>query len=143
MRLLIVVGGSRRKVGKTTMVENLIRENVEAGWVAIKITSHGHPPTLPGRGDTERYLAAGAREAELLQASDLAPAIIRVRKWMARGANLIVESTRILDHIQPDVAILVVDPANEIKDACLRNLSRGHVIIQLARRFNVPLFLRP
>jgi len=139
--VLIVVGGSRRKVGKTTMVESLIRENVQAGWVAVKITSHRHAPTLPGWGDTERYLAAGAREAELLQTADLAPAMVRVRQWMARGANLIVESTRILDHIQPDVAILVVDPAREIKGSCRRNLSRAHVIVQFTRRVNVPLFL--
>lgn len=135
--MVIVVGGSRRKCGKTAVVESLIRENEEAGWTAIKITSHSHAPT--GSGDTARYLAAGARRAELIVAPDLAQCLPRIREWIAASPHTIIESTRILDHLQPDLAILVIDTRGEIKESCRRHLSDATVVIVERRVTAAPL----
>lgn len=46
---IIVVGGSNRGVGKTTLVCGLIAALPEYRWNAIKITTHDHPqPVSPG-----------------------------------------------------------------------------------------------
>lgn len=138
--MVVVVGGSRRKCGKTAIVESLIRENEEAGWTAIKITSHSHAPS--GSGDTARYLAAGARRAELIVAPDIAPCLGKVQEWIAASPNTIIESTRILDHLQPDAAILVVDAGGEIKGSCLRHLGAVGVVILERRTIVAPLECR-
>jgi molybdopterin-guanine dinucleotide biosynthesis protein len=117
----VVVGGSRRKVGKTTIVESLIRENEEAGWTAIKITPHRHPP---GRGDTQRYLAAGARCAHLLEHADLP----RVPELIASARNVIIESNTVLDFVQPDVCIFISD-GRDAKPSFLRHLAKADVVI--------------
>lgn len=130
--MVIVVGGSRRKCGKTAVVESLIRENAEAEWTAIKITSHSHAPT--GSGDTLRYLAAGARRAELVVAPDIARCLAQIRDWISASQHTIIESTRLLDYWKPDVAILVVDVRGEIKESCRRHLNEAEVVI-LKRRF--------
>lgn len=135
--MVIVVGGSRRKCGKTAVVESLIRENEEAGWTAIKITSHRHAPT--GAGDTARYLAAGARRAELVVAPDIARGLAQIRDWIAASTHTVIESTRILDHLEPDVAILVVDVQGEIKESCRRHLGAAGVVIFARQTRVVPL----
>jgi molybdopterin-guanine dinucleotide biosynthesis protein len=105
--VVIVVAGAGRKVGKTTFIENLIRENEEAGWTAVKITPHDHPPTRHGRADTDRYLAAGAREAVLIRAAGGAEAWPQVRAIIANNPNVIIESKRILKHLQPDLWVYI------------------------------------
>jgi len=132
--LVIVVGGSRRKCGKTAVVESLIRENEEAGWTAIKIASHRHAPT--GAGDTARYLAAGARRAEFVAAPDIEGCLAQIQEWISASAHTIIESTRILGHLKPDLAILVVDARGEIKESCRRHLGAAEIVI-LARRTTV------
>lgn len=128
--MLVVVGGSRRKVGKTSVVESLIRENEEAGWVAIKISPHRHPATRAGRADTDRYLAVGAREAHLIAAPDIEAAIPQVRSIVARSRNVIIESNRVLDYLEPDLCIFVVERSpQEAKPWLLRHLRRAHLVI--------------
>ena len=75
---IVVVGGSDRNVGKTSLICGLIAPLPEFQWAAVKITSHAHgvrdavwEETAAGQGtDTARYLAAGARRAFLLTATD-------------------------------------------------------------------------
>jgi molybdopterin-guanine dinucleotide biosynthesis protein len=121
--VVIVVGGSRRKAGKTTLVESLIRENEEAGWTAIKITPHRH---AEARGDTERYLAAGAERALLLQHEDLP----RIGEFIAAARNVIVESNSVLDYVRPDVCIFVVD-RGETKPSFARHIGKADVVYRV------------
>ena len=66
--MIVVVGGSSRKVGKTTVMCEIISATREAAWTALKISPHDHQH---GHfGDTDRYTAAGAVKSELL--NDLA-----------------------------------------------------------------------
>ncbi len=116
--MLVVVGGSGRKVGKTTVVVNLIRALPEARWLALKISGHAHgsagwkltrEESAAPDTDTGRFLAAGAAEAWWLRAGRgrLAEAVPELRSLFARAANVIVESNSILDWFEPDLYVFV------------------------------------
>ena len=40
--MLLVVGGHSRNIGKTSVVEGLIRRFRQKKWTALKITQYGH-----------------------------------------------------------------------------------------------------
>lgn len=77
---IIVVGGSNRGVGKTTLVCGLIAALPEYRWNAIKVTTHDHPqPVSPGGnktapGKTREPRAPFFRQIFERQAAELAPA---------------------------------------------------------------------
>jgi hypothetical protein len=112
-----VVGGQRRKTGKSSVVAGLIAALREFDWTAIKITRHAH-----GEGwgiteererantDTGRFLLAGARRAFWIRAPQTAFAEVagEVRR-MAAGHNTIVESNSIAHFLHPDLALMVLD----------------------------------
>lgn len=116
--MLVVVGGSGRKAGKTTVAVNLIRALPGARWLALKISGHAHgvagweltreESAVPDT-DTGRFLAAGAAEAWWLRAARgrLAEAVPELRSLFARAANVIVESNSILDWFEPDLYVFV------------------------------------
>lgn len=118
---IIVVGGSGKGVGKTTLICGLIAALPEFAWTAIKISSHEHgrsepiwEESTPGQGtDTARYLAAGARRAVLVTAGedDLPLTLSDLRAKPGWGfeadAHVIFESNRILLHPKPDVCLAV------------------------------------
>jgi hypothetical protein len=115
---IIVVGGSGRSVGKTSLICGLIAALPERSWIAVKISSHVHGTPQPvweekeaGLGtDTARYLAAGARRAFLLTAPDGADLELVLDQLWAEcevGANFIFESNRILDHVRPELCLMV------------------------------------
>ena len=84
--MLLVVGGHSRNIGKTSVVEGLIRRFRQKKWTALKITQYGHgvcshageacgcetEPEHPfalseeyvaGPTDSGRFLAAGAERS--------------------------------------------------------------------------------
>ena len=128
---IIVVGGSTRGAGKTTLVCGLITALPEYHWTAVKITSHEHSyptpiweETQPGdKTDTARYLAAGARRAFLASAPtgdrDNAPDLPAVldELWpnFGRGTNLIFESNSVVHHVRPNVCLMIhASPRREL-----------------------------
>jgi hypothetical protein len=100
---IVVVGGSGRSVGKTSLICGLIAATPELSWTAVKITSHayGQPgllweETTPGQGtDTARYLAVGARRAFLMTTTQPELPIVLLVTQFRSEANLIFESNRI------------------------------------------------
>jgi hypothetical protein len=121
---IIVVGGGGRGAGKTALVCGLMRALPEIAWTAVKITTHGHErgqdkttpiweETAPGEGtDTARYLAAGARRALLVTASEdgLGPIVEQILKEQSRASGvtpsgIIIESNSVLRHLRPDVCL--------------------------------------
>ena len=114
---LIVVGGSGRGVGKTSLVCGLIAALSEFRWTAFKISSHSHDNAEPIReertpghsADTQRYLAAGAHRALLVEARDdtFAEAVRALWEQVDASAPLIFESNRIVDYCRPDVCLAV------------------------------------
>jgi Molybdopterin guanine dinucleotide synthesis protein B len=132
---IIVVGGGGRGAGKTALVCGLIRALPDAGWTAIKITTHAHGHAEPifeervaGQGtDTARYLAAGAKRALLVTASEggLAAALHRILDEHRAQRNLVFESNSVLHHVQPDLCFAVASnlsgarkPSFEIVERC-------------------------
>ncbi len=93
--MIVVVGGNARGVGKTTLICSMIRAFPHFAWQALKVTPHHH---LQESGDTERFLAAGARAAYLRSPNRLPP--LDEGHW-------IIESNRILDVLTPDVYLFL------------------------------------
>ena len=159
---IVVVGGSGRGVGKTTLICGLIAALPERSWIAVKVSSHVHD-TLPpvweereaGQGtDTARYRVAGARRAFLLAAPE-ATALPRVldQLWeeCEAGANFIFESNRILDYVRPDLCLMVqagTDPkpsfshAVRVADAIVVHADTDQVLSEnlAAERRPIPVF---
>ena len=128
---IIVVGGSTKGAGKTTLVCGLIAALPEFRWNAVKITSHEHddyPPIweekLPGDdSDTARYLAAGAARAFLATPPikpdspqpNLPTLLDQLWPNFGRGTNLIFESNSVVHHVRPNVCLMIhASPKREL-----------------------------
>jgi hypothetical protein len=110
--VLVVVGGQQRKVGKTSVVTAIVRAMPELEWTAVKLTSHHHVEE-PGKGDTARYLEAGAFRARLMDAASADLTLLA-----AGGGNIICESTRFPRGRKPDCSLLLINPSQpDWKDA--------------------------
>lgn len=133
---LVVVGGHSRNVGKTSVVAGLIAALPERAWTAVKITQYGHGVCSvngetcgcavdehafaiteerdpAGRGDTSRFLAAGARRSLWVRTKQgrLAEAMPDLRRELAGAGNVIVESNSVMKFLRPDLYLTVLDPA--------------------------------
>lgn len=112
----VIVGGSARNVGKTSLICALIAVLPECRWTAIKITSHDHDKTTPiweqiqpGQGtDTARYLEAGARRALLVTAHDGNVPRVELRAALGDDRWLIFETNQVQPLEKPDVVLALV-----------------------------------
>lgn len=131
----IVVGGLGRKSGKTAMVCRILRLFADRDWIAVKITPHTHTEapaaftlteTLePGRnGDTNRYLAAGAKRAFLLEGS-LDAATTSLLALLGESSDWIVESNSAAPRLKADFTFFVADPSAEGEEEKLRRFLGG------------------
>jgi hypothetical protein len=120
---IIVVGGSGKGVGKTSLVCGLIAALPEFQWTAVKVTSHSYGATAPiweeteaGLGtDTARYLEAGADRALLVgSGSGLVP-LDELWAAVGRGADLIFESNTIAGQVEADLCLGVVGSEADVK----------------------------
>ena len=122
--MLVVVGGHQRKAGKSSFVAALIRAMPEAGWIAAKITPHAEsisdPPWIleeqqgpDPETDSGRFLAAGARRAFWLRTGEggLEEGIAALRRILEGCENAVVESNSLLRFVEPDLYVVVLDPA--------------------------------
>jgi molybdopterin-guanine dinucleotide biosynthesis protein len=113
---IIIVGGSGRNVGKTTLVCALVAAMPEFRWTAVKISAHehGHPEPVWEESasgehtDSERYLAAGAQRALLVTAAEGDFPIEQIRAALAQDDHVIFESNRIADYYKPDLCLAVL-----------------------------------
>lgn len=153
--MLLVVGGHTRNIGKTSVVEGLIRATPQARWTAIKVTQHGHgvcaeegeecgcagdpahPVAIdegvaPSPTDSGRFLAAGAVRSFWIRtrAGDLGHAVPHLRRIIGESANTIVESNSLLDFFVPDLYIAVLDfSVPDMKDSARRFLDRAGALV--------------
>lgn len=110
--MLIVVGGTRRKVGKTSVVCGIVSGLREWGWTAVKITPHSHGHSRPGAmPDSERYVRAGAARSFWIRtpAGEVERALPAMSRILGGSENVIVESNSAVDLLTPDLCLMVVD----------------------------------
>ncbi|MHB1674075.1 MAG: hypothetical protein ACYCSP_07480 [Acidobacteriaceae bacterium] len=133
---IVVVGGHTRNIGKTSVVAGLIAALPEFEWTAFKVTQFGHgicsangepcdcetdahsvavteEHSSDSGTDSARFLAAGAVRSFWVRTrqGQLAEAMPRVRKELARAKNAILESNSIVRFLKPDLYLTVLDPA--------------------------------
>lgn len=157
--MLVVVGGHSRNIGKTSLVEGLIRALPDACWTAVKITQYGHnvcsanggscdckaggdhPYALteehqPGLADSGRFLAAGAKRAFWVRTAvgELGHAIPALRKIVADNENVIFESNSAMQFFVPDLYVVLLDPAiADMKESTRRYFDRANAFVVIDR----------
>lgn len=152
---ILVVGGHSRNIGKTSVMEGLIRGLPAMRWTAFKVTQFGHgmcsangepcdcetadhmvavSEERDGASgtDSSRYLAAGAVRSLWVRTrtGDLAEAMPRIRKELERTENAIIESNSILRFLKPDLYLSVLDPTvGDFKDSARLYLDRADAVL--------------
>lgn len=152
---IVVVGGHSRNVGKTSVMEGLIRGLPEMRWTAFKITQFGHGMCSANGEpcdcetaehqvavseerdgatgtDSSRYLAAGAVRSLWVRTriGDLAEAMPRIRKELELAENAVIESNSILRFIRPDIYLSVLDPeVADFKESSRLYLDRADAVL--------------
>ncbi|MEJ2010101.1 MAG: hypothetical protein P8Z30_18420 [Acidobacteriota bacterium] len=154
---VVVVGGHSRNIGKTSLMAELIRCIRPPQWAAVKITQYGHgvcslngepcscdpgehgfalaeERNRAGRGDTRRFLRAGARRSFWLkvrqgQLPRALPALLRAlrsEKWV------MIESNSILGLLEPDLYLFVLDRSQrDFKVSARKYLERADALVTI------------
>lgn len=152
---IVVVGGHSRNIGKTSVVEGLIRGMPEMRWTAFKITQFGHgmcsangepcdcetaehtiavseEMDRSSGTDSSRYLAAGAMRSLWVRTrtGDLAEAMPRIRRELEKTENAMIESNSILRFLGPNLYLSVLDPrVEDFKKSAKLYLDRADAIL--------------
>jgi hypothetical protein len=152
---LLAVGGQCRKVGKSTLVADIIRTFPDRHWTAVKITPYAesgcpvngpacncspqdHPYALheetsrSGNSDTSRFLAAGAHRALWIETKQhrLQNALPALAAQLANADQAIVESDALMRFWKPSLFVIVLDPSNlDFKDSARENLELADAFV--------------
>lgn len=152
---IVVVGGHTRNIGKTSVVAGLIASLPQLEWIAFKVTQFGHgicsangepcdcetdahtvavteEQSSDSGTDSARFLAAGAVRSYWVRTrqGQLAEAMPRVRKELARAKNAILESNTIVRFLKPDIYLTVLDPAiRDFKPSAQYFLDRADAVL--------------
>ncbi len=129
------------------MICALIRALPEARWTAVKLTPHAHAAAAAssscevreetdphGRGDTARFLAAGAERAFRIDCPEgrLESALPALSGVLAGSVNAILESGGIVEILPVDLYVAVLDPSlGEWKPAARARLERAEAIVEV------------
>jgi hypothetical protein len=140
--MIIAIGAHSRKAGKTSIVCSLLRATPEIAWTAVKISSNrcGRPGGLGVYEeddarldrDTGRFLGAGAVRAVWIRARDeeMAEAAVDLRRIEAESDAVLVESNRIVEHLDPELYALALDlRVSDFKDSARRLFPRADAYV--------------
>ncbi|HJQ25636.1 MAG TPA: hypothetical protein VKA60_17070 [Blastocatellia bacterium] len=156
---MVMVGGHTRNIGKTSVVEGIIRGLPEMNWTAVKITQFGHgvcstsgelcdcavaehafaitaERRMDSGTDTARFLAAGARRALWVRTGqgELHTALPALKEAIADEAHVIVESNSLRRFIKPTLFLQVVDPTGaDFKDSARQFFDMADAYLLLDR----------
>jgi hypothetical protein len=151
----VVVGGHSRNVGKTSVMTGLIHALQSLEWTAVKITQYGHgicsrngqpcgcePNEHPfvlaeendprGRGDTCRFLAAGAKRALWLRVrqGQLGEAFPLLERAIRDDQFVMIESNSVLAYLDPSLYLVVLNTSNgDFKPSCRHFLNRSDAMV--------------
>lgn len=150
---IITVSGAHSGVGKTALIERLLKDL--KGWSALKVTvSHngscpkGKPcgacdgleskfsivtdkVSIEEKGkDTQRFKAAGALKVFWLKArpDGLRQGLNEILYRLKNAKGVIIEGTSILKYIRPDLAILVKNKDSVLKPSAVKALKKIDLI---------------
>jgi len=155
---VVVVGGHSRDIGKTSVMAGLIRAVKPPGtmgWTAVKVTQYDHTICAPdcepsgcepddhpfalteeretaGRGDTCRFLAAGARRSLWLRVRQgrLAQAFPVLQRALVGEEWVMIESNSIIEFLAPDLYLMVIDSSRrDFKESAQRFFSRADALV--------------
>jgi hypothetical protein len=129
----ILVGGESRKCGKTSLVCRILAWFPERAWVAVKVSEHRHETPHPTGGDTARYLAAGARNATLIEAAG-EDAARQVEEWIDGAEAACVETTSAAQWLTADVRLMVRANGTPPKPAAAAERFRPDAFVGAPRR---------
>jgi hypothetical protein len=152
---LLAVGGQCRKVGKSTLIADIIRAFPNRHWTAVKITPYAesgcpvngpscncspqdHPYAIheetsrSGTSDSSRFLAAGAHGALWVETKEhrLQNALPALAAELANANHAVVESDALMRFWQPSLFVMVLDPSNpDFKDSAGENLELADAFV--------------
>jgi molybdopterin-guanine dinucleotide biosynthesis protein len=154
---LVMVGGHTRNIGKTSVVEGIIRALPEFNWTAAKITQFGHGVcSVNGEAcgcavsehqfsiteerqqttgtDTARFLAAGARRSLWVRTKqgELFTALPAFKQKIAGDGFVIVESNSLRKFMNPALYLQVLDTSNpdfKLSAQQFFDLSDGYILV--------------
>ncbi len=153
---IITVSGAHSGVGKTRVVEGLLKGL--KGWSALKVTvlHNGACPTHRDCGacdameskfsivddearlgefgkDTGRFKAAGAKNVLWLRArSDgLRAGLKKAMSGFKDTNGIVIEGTSVLRHIKPDLAILVKNRNSNLKPSAKEALKKVDLVLTI------------
>jgi hypothetical protein len=150
---IVLVGGNARDVGKTSVVVGLISALRDFSWTAVKISPvHAEEPAAAsakviaepadfdireetgseGRGDTRRYLAAGAQRALWLRFRRpfSAAAARALESAIGTASHVLIESNSALNFLEPSICLMVLDLSrNEFKTSALPVAERADACV--------------
>src|SRR5262245_21223081 len=155
---LVMVGGHTRNIGKTSVVEGIIRGLPEFNWTAAKITQFGHGMcSINGEAcgctvsehqfsiteerqrdtgtDTARFLCAGATRSLWVRTKqgELFTALPALRSEIERDEFVIAESNSLRRFMSPEVYLQVVDTSNpdfKLSAQQFFDLSDAYILIE-------------
>ena len=145
---LVVVGGHSRKIGKTSVIEALLRQTAHLDWTALKISAHRHSTyreepfqlaveASPGAHcDTARYLRAGATRALWLRANafQLPAGVPAALQQLPERGKVLIESNRILDFVSPCLFLIVLDfSVGDFKESTRKHFHRADAFVVVER----------
>ena len=161
-----MVGGHTRNIGKTSVVEGIIRATSELNWTAAKITQFGHGVcSVNGEAcgcavsehqfsiteerqkqtttDTARFLAAGARRSLWVRTKqgELITALPAFKKRIEEDEFVIVESNSLRRFMTPSIYLQVLDTANpdfKVSAQQFFDLSDAFVLVERKDRISAP-----
>ncbi|MBI1940542.1 MAG: hypothetical protein HYS33_03435 [Acidobacteria bacterium] len=158
----VVIGGHSRNIGKTSVMAGLIRALRSFQWTAVKITQYGHgicsldgrpcgcePEEHPfvlieeknprGRGDTCRFLKAGAKRSLWLRVrqGQLAEALPLFRRALEGAEFVMIESNSILEYLEPALYLVVLDSSQrDFKSSARRFIGRSDAFVPVESRLD-------
>jgi hypothetical protein len=149
--MIVAIGAHSRKVGKTSIVCELLRATPEVDWTAVKISANRRglaagsaieEETVAAPScDTGRFLVAGAKRSIWIRAADsqMRAAAEAVERIVEHGGHTVIESNRIVEWLEPDLYALALDSSNpDFKESARRLFDRADAYIARPRFLRHP-----
>jgi hypothetical protein len=152
---LLAVGGQCRKVGKSTLIADIIQAFPNRHWTAVKITPYaesGCPVNGPacncspqnhsyaireetsrsGNSDSSRFLAAGAQRALWVETKEerIQDSLPALAAELANASHAVIEGDALMRFWKPSLFVMVLDPSNpDFKDSARENLELADAFV--------------